>query len=202
MTGVKKPELSAIENAMQAIVTRQPATDDNQLDYAAYLKRLPPVVADAMLAISQQEAEEISLPTLKYCLCDSPEGDYPSVYAYTRLSDLVKALHLRIGKETSVSVFFGLPLTITKIQRIKGDIDYYLRLPNQTAARLNATGELVVFDVAELTENANMEELQQGWMGDDAFLSSQYFQPGTSDPFQDSTQKNNDNDNDNGNLPS
>lgn len=197
MPGAKKPELSAIETAMQAIAGRQPVSDDQQLDYVAYLKRLPSTVADAMLAISSEESHEIPLPTLKYCLCDSPEGEYPAVYAYSKLSDLIKALHLRIGKETAVSVFFGLPLSLVKAAGVEGAADYYLRLPNQTAVKLNKDGELCIVDAADLDENTKIEELQQGWMGDDNFLESQFFQPGTTDSAQDTQQKNTDGDNDN-----
>lgn len=201
MAASKKPELTAIEIAMQAIVSKAPASDEQQLDYAAYLKRLPAGVADALLAMGQQDTEDISLPSLKYCLCDSPEGDYPSVYAYSKLTDLIKALYLRIGKETSVSVFFGLPLSVCKVNGVEGHSDFYLRLPNQTAIKLNKTGDLLVSDMADLAETDNLEELQQGWMGDDSFLESQYFQAGTQSAEQDKGQKNQE-DNPDENLPS
>lgn len=189
MPNDKKPILVAIDAMMQAIAAKKAVCDEYDLEYSELLKILPSDVAESFSAMGSKEAEEVGLPSLKYCLCESPEGDYPAVYAYNNLPDLVKAIHSRIGKETAVSVFYGLPLVLTKLPKADGSADYYLRLPNQTAVKLTKAGELDVSAVADLDEGTKMEILEHGWMGADAYMQSQYFRDGTTDPFQEVEQK-------------
>jgi len=189
MPSEKKPIPAAIDALMRVIAAKKTVSGEYDLEYSEHLKRLPSDVSESFFAMGSKEADEVGLPSLKYCLCESPEGDYPAVYAYNNLADLVKAVHSRVGRETAVSVFYGLPLVLTKSTKPDGTADYYLRLPNQTAVKLSKGGELDVYAVADLSEDTNMEVLEHGWMGSDTYMQSQYFRDGTTDPFQDAEQK-------------
>lgn len=169
-----------IAASINSVVSKRETLDEYQLEYQAILSRLPAEIAESFTADGDQTSQDLDLPVSKWCLCDNPEGDYPAVYAYSKLFDLLKAIALRAGKETSISVFYGLPLAIFKSAGTEGT-DFYLKLPNQTAVKVNKNGELVVCDMADLAEDDNINMLERGWMGDDSFLSSQYFKPGVVD---------------------
>lgn len=169
-------EQSSIEQILHTSVTQPQEIDNNLLEYRSFISSLP-VKTQELLLQSASDDSEIKLPEHRWCLCESPEGDYPYMYAYAKLRDLLKALATRVGTETSVWVFYGLPMPVAKLKRPEGQSEHYLLLPNKAAVKITPTGDTSFVYVDELGAE-QPEPLQRGWMGDEAALESQYFSPG------------------------
>jgi hypothetical protein len=172
----QKPDRSPVEIVLESFAKQESSVDEETLNYLSSIAHLPLQVKEALLPADNQEYK-LDLPSHKWCLCESPEGDYPNVYAYNKFKDLLKALSSRIGKETSVWIFYGLPLPVAKIKKPETADEYYLLLPNKAAVKITSSGDTTVVNSDDL-DSESLENLTHGWLGDDSVMTSQYFNQG------------------------
>jgi len=155
------------------------ASDDSDSEFQAMLDQLPVDIAERVSS-AHAESEEIEWGKLiepQWCLCETPEGEFPRVYALPSLERLVELIAKREGEETAVWPMWGIPLRLTKAKTIeqgnKQITVRYLLLPNQKAAVISAEKGFQLVDQSLLPVSLELEE--EGWLGDQAYLESQSF---------------------------
>lgn len=114
-----------------------------------------------------------------WCLCEIPDGELPSVMAYSNLEDLITAFRNKDNTDSFVWIFYGQPLQFTKaIKTSKGNGVRYLMLPEGKA--VSVTKDMRTIDQSLLDIESQVEH--SGWMGDlSIFSNKQFFIEGFSD---------------------
>lgn len=114
-----------------------------------------------------------------WCLCEIPDGELPTLVAYSNLEDLITAFRNKESTDSFVWIFYGQPLQFTKpIKTQKGSGIRYLMLPEGKA--VSVTKDMITIDQSLLDIESQVE--QTGWMGDlSIFNNKQFFVEGYSD---------------------
>ena len=78
-----------------------------------------------------EESDEVfDDSTYRFCLVESPEGDYPRLRMFNDAASLAKRLASLEGQDVAVWPFYGLPLSFTKLE---GGAPRHLILPSGSA---------------------------------------------------------------------
>jgi hypothetical protein len=177
MADVKKGNQvwESFKNSVPGLSERFAATErppgDAQLEFRQLAAGLPGALREQVTACRTEDAGEDWSRDLKpvWCLCDMAEGEFPRVFQYASLQELAAAMTKAEGRETALSVFYGVALPFSKPQVTNEGKRYrYLLLPNDMAAVLGDPFQLV--EQSLLSDNLELEE--QGWVGDPAYLDS------------------------------
>lgn len=158
------------------------AEDDSVVAYRNFTSKLPKTVCQQMGDLKVEDYENLLPKKIehRWCLCDMPDGDFPRVYSYGNLANLIEALAKREGKETAVWAMYGVPLMLTKALT-RGSAEEketyrYLLLPGNQAVVVANKEPFRLISQDELPDDLETEN--DGWLGDPAFLrSSDYFMP-------------------------
>jgi hypothetical protein len=153
--------------------------DDNAIAYKKLLNQLPTELAQQLNDTVDNQNELPKQIEHSWCLCDMPEGEFPRVYMFKDLVQLIEAVAKKEGQTTAVWAMYGVPLRLSKSFKRQKDglVCRYLLLPNQKAVLIGPNEPFKLLDQTELIEELEIEE--DGWLGDQAHLKSQsYFVPG------------------------
>jgi hypothetical protein len=162
--------------AMQTLAT-DPDLSNEELEYQAVRAAMPADSQDILDAIVEMPPEEESLAVPKYCLVETPEGEFPRVKLFTGIEAMSRYLGSIEGKEIAVWPFFGVPLWLTKSDS-KSKVRYVLLPGNEEAAAIPNT-KREPFEIIEAELIDHLEYQEDGWIGDPALAE------GVSDSFYD-----------------
>lgn len=166
-----------LRDSLTEVTTAVAVMGDEETEYVAMRKRLPPVLREA-LAAARAESEEPDLTTTQHhwVLCSMPEGEFPRVSVYPQLSRLVEAIAKLEGQEVAVWAMFGVPLRLTQRFEHNGGNARYILLPSQTAALVAKGVRFEILPQSEIPDGLAIEE--DGWLGDNTITGDDYFVPG------------------------
>lgn len=148
------------------------------LEYQRLREQFPQSVQDFMDGQVAPEEEERQPLRPRWCVCESPEGEFLKIRIFTELTKLVAYLASLEGREVAVWNFYGVPVRMTL--RNPTSKQRYLLLPGCDEAVLIARGPLVRVDASLILDDSLVEKFQlDGWMGHPALAeasSGEYLQ--------------------------